>query len=332
MVTGGIVPDEGTTSEAAEPSPGAYKLYTPTQDEIRDLIAQSVAPGNSGWRVRSEDISSVDEIRPKPQWVQRVRRSDGDLVVKQQGRINADGSVKDSAEAFDTAQHEAEMLEAFGLRDVFFHQARRLVGCEHIDGPDLSAFTKDTSTYPLPNAAACTLMRNIVMDLQRLHDTEGVVQGDVRPHNIMLRDTRPDRMTTVFIDGENAYRRGNRKQTTTAISIPYSDRDTILTGFNTERGDVFGIGLSFYEIVTGGRYFFRDLCEYKGEAIKRDVVVKLLVDLQPKDVLDVLLFNVPSEYHPILTALILDRDLAKAKNAIDAIADSELDAILHYQG
>ena len=152
------------------------------------------------------------------------------------------------------ARREADVLNALDHPNIvrFFgqgHSAHLLM--EYLDGPTLRRLIRTSPQRRLSVANALRLAIHVGAALTHVHE-RGFIHLDVKPSNVIVVGGRP-----VLFDFSAARRRTDRPLGQAAGTDPYMAPEQCRGGQVTPASDVFGLGVTLYESLTG-RYPFPD--------------------------------------------------------------------------
>ena len=127
----------------------------------------------------------------------------------------------------------------------------RFLSMEYVDGAALRSWFEQSG--PLPLGTACRVGVEILEALQVLHDG-GVIHRDLKPENILLTEGG-----TVKI-ADFGLARGGGVQTVTATgdifgTIAYMPPEQARTARVDPRADIYSVGVTLYELLSGRRPF-----------------------------------------------------------------------------
>jgi eukaryotic-like serine/threonine-protein kinase len=133
-----------------------------------------------------------------------------------------------------------------------------LMFMEFIDGVSLA---KQMETGPVPPAQAAAIGAQVLDALAYAH-AHGVVHRDIKPANIMLTGGGGlDRKVVKLMDFGIAHMQADKRLTQTggAVgSISYMSPEQIRGAEPDPRSDIYSLGITLYEVVTGRRPFVAD--------------------------------------------------------------------------
>ena len=209
----------------------------------------------------------------------------GTVYLGQDPKINRRVAIKTMA-----LSEEFEASELEGVKKRFFHEAEVAgmlnhpnivtiydVGEEHdlayiamefLDGEDLTPFTKKPNLLP-----ATTTLKIIakVADALKYAHKRGVVHRDIKPANIMILKNKVVKVTDFGIAhiSEESKIKGVAVMGSPAYMSPEQLAGKILDG----RSDLFSLGVTLYELLTGERPF-------RGETLTK-LVFKIAKESHP---------------------------------------------------
>jgi tRNA A-37 threonylcarbamoyl transferase component Bud32 len=121
---------------------------------------------------------------------------------------------------------------------------------EHLEGESL-ADVVTRGPVPLPRAAA--ILHSVCKGLQRAHDL-GILHRDIKPENIFLERRSDGGENVKLLDFGLAQVLGDKRLTTAGqvFGTPeYISPEQAMGGEVTGRADLYGLGVLFYEMMTG---------------------------------------------------------------------------------
>ncbi len=139
------------------------------------------------------------------------------------------------------------ILPVYGIGET---DGRHWFAMEYVAGQDLAARLAEQG--PLPPRNAATVIRDAAKAIHHAHE-HGVIHRDVKPANVMLRD---DGRVTVT-DFGLAKHLGSGALTTTGLLVgtPYYMSPELVNAKGTQdvgpASDVYGLGVTLYELLTG---------------------------------------------------------------------------------
>jgi serine/threonine protein kinase len=146
------------------------------------------------------------------------------------------------------AQREAGILRAFAhpniVRYLGMDGPRHLL-MEFLDGSPLSRMVREKKKKRLPVADALRVGIHLGSALQHVHD-RGFVHLDIKPSNIIVVHGRP-----VLFDFGTARSRNGKRPHRPVGTDPYIAPEECLRERATPAADVFGLGVTLYELLTG---------------------------------------------------------------------------------
>jgi eukaryotic-like serine/threonine-protein kinase len=173
-------------------------------------------------------------------------------------------------------------------------EGRLFIAIEWVDGETISDLA---SRGPMPTADAVRIARDSALALAHAH-AHGVLHRDVSGRNIMVaRDGR-----VVILDFGLALRDGTSRITSSSATVgtmPYLAPEVILGSESSAQSDLYGLGVVFYEMLTG-------TLPFRGE---RPEAVLYAVVNEPLEACSKRCPDVPSEVEAIV-ARTLARDPA----------------------
>ncbi|MDR3058147.1 MAG: protein kinase [Prevotella sp.] len=128
------------------------------------------------------------------------------------------------------------------------------------DKVDVSSMTiSDISKLPLPEIMI--ILKTITHSLQMLHH-ENIVHGDLKPDNILIKETKRSKYTAKLIDFDNCYFSGNPFEVfdeivgdmtyySPELALFFTRDESIKTDMLQTKSDIFSLGIIFYQYLTG---------------------------------------------------------------------------------
>lgn len=147
-----------------------------------------------------------------------------------------------------------------------------------------SLSTRDIATLPLEKILI--ILKTVTHSVKILHDL-GIVHGDLKPDNILIKQTVTGGYTTKLIDFDNSYFSGlppENKEEVVGTPEYYSPElaHYIKSGETGEdkarltvQSDLFALGVIFTEYLTGEKPGFPKSCQYTWEAVNRGIAPEL---------------------------------------------------------
>ncbi|HUJ81779.1 MAG TPA: protein kinase [Candidatus Acidoferrales bacterium] len=160
------------------------------------------------------------------------------------------------------------------LRTAFTAENQLVMIMEYVDGETLAALIEDG---PIPVADALKYMDDALAALSYAHH-QNIIHRDVKPSNMMIT---PQGLLKLMDFG--IARSGNDQSLTvtgTALgSLNYMPPEQIQGGAVDARSDIYSLGISLYEIVTGKQPFKRDsdfaiMAAHMKETAKRPIELR----------------------------------------------------------
>jgi eukaryotic-like serine/threonine-protein kinase len=119
---------------------------------------------------------------------------------------------------------------------------------ELIDGPSLEAKLREG---PMPLSSAIRILDDVLGALAYAH-SRGVIHRDIKPPNILLTSRGMPKLTDFGI--ARATGSNNLTRTGNALgSVNYMSPEQIMSKPADERSDLYSLGVTFYEMLTGRR-------------------------------------------------------------------------------
>jgi serine/threonine protein kinase len=146
------------------------------------------------------------------------------------------------------ARREAAILETFQhpniVRYLGMNGAKHLL-MEFLDGTTLSQTMRQRTQKRLPLAPALRVAIHIGAALRHVHE-KGFVHLDIKPSNVIVVHGRP-----VLFDFGTARSLKGKRPPDPAGTDPYIAPEECLRERVTPAADVFGLGVTLYELLTG---------------------------------------------------------------------------------
>ncbi len=135
------------------------------------------------------------------------------------------------------------------------HQDRLYIAMELLQGRPLNDILKEQ--HRLPPAQSLHIMRQITGAVIQLHEKE-IIHRDIKPGNIMVISKDGDPDFVKLLDFGLAQSKYQSRITETGMligTIDYIPPEHITGSVLTASGDVYSLGVTFYEMLTGHRVF-----------------------------------------------------------------------------
>lgn len=193
------------------------------------------------------------------------------VVYKAQDQLNANRVVALKVlrkEQFDSDSGKRRFQLEGSIVDQFDHpgivrnlergeiEGSLYIAMEYVDGLPLNELLRQQG--PLPVSLAVQLMMQILDVLDHLHE-KGVLHRDLKPENLMI--SRGDPPQVKLLDFGLALRETQTRLTQSGMvmgTLYFLPPERIQAGESTAKGDVYGAGILFFEMVTGRRPFEED--------------------------------------------------------------------------
>ncbi len=151
-------------------------------------------------------------------------------------------------EAVLTAQFEHNNIVR--VEDLIEDQGVLFIRMEYVDGKDLAAIIQ--SQGPLPWQSALPIFKKVLTAMQHAH-TLGVIHRDIKPRNIML--TTATQEVKVLDFGIAKFLRSASQSTSATLlgigTLFYMSPEQVKGAVLDQRSDIYSLGVTFYEILTG---------------------------------------------------------------------------------
>ena len=146
----------------------------------------------------------------------------------------------------------------------------------YVEGEDLEDYLERQPDQRLPVAEAVSLITPIVSALVQLH-AAGIVHRDIKPANIVRFQGADGRPAVKLVDFGIARRAVDAGLTSAGYIIgtpPYMAPETLMAKPHTPVADVYAVGATLYELLTGGAPFGNGrLHEVMARALQEPVTV-----------------------------------------------------------
>ncbi|MGM0578837.1 MAG: serine/threonine-protein kinase [Myxococcota bacterium] len=207
--------------------------------DVRDRVARG--PATSVYRAVQPDAGDrLVALKVMDRVEDRLRARDGDLANPLWREASLSQSVRDPG--------IVRIFKTGRLPD-----GRPYVAMEYVEGPTLRERLRDG---PLPWREAATLMRQVSATVARLHGA-GVVHGDLKPSNLLLRPLSDGGVRVKLIDFGRARAPGrvatvdHREEDAEGGTPQYMPPEEAAGGATSRPGDVYALGAVLYEMLTG---------------------------------------------------------------------------------
>jgi tetratricopeptide (TPR) repeat protein len=143
--------------------------------------------------------------------------------------------------------------------DAGVQDGEAFMAMEYIDGFTLKQVVSKEG--PLPEKLIIQILRHVCAGLQYAHE-RGVVHRDIKSGNIMI--ARQDRRVKILDFGLAKVVTEAQQDHTQAIGTPfYMSPEQILGNELDQRSDIYSLGVTIYELITGTVPFFKGDLAYK---------------------------------------------------------------------
>ena len=131
------------------------------------------------------------------------------------------------------------------IREIFKHEDSLMFAMEYVQGESLAAFRKRKAK---PSASTIeTILKSLMLCVERVHE-QGVVHGDIKPSNIVLR--APD--DVVLIDWGSAFWFDDHESAPTSFTPGYSAPERHQDGNDlTPRCEIYSFAMTALCLITG---------------------------------------------------------------------------------
>ncbi|MGI5865662.1 MAG: serine/threonine-protein kinase [Myxococcales bacterium] len=137
-----------------------------------------------------------------------------------------------------------------GIHDLFPSSTRLYMVLEYVDGPTLASLLKEA---PLPWDVVATIGARVAAALEHAHHHK-LIHRDVKPANVMLSKPGEVKLTDFGIARDQVL--GDLTKTGYAVGTPSYMPPEVLTGERADaRSDIYSLGVTLYECVTGRNPF-----------------------------------------------------------------------------
>ena len=133
------------------------------------------------------------------------------------------------------------------ISDIGEEDGQQYLAMEYVDGVDLKRYIKENA--PLSNQDAVRIMGQILLAMRMAH-TRGIVHRDLKPQNVLLTKDGTAKVTDFGI--AKATSSNTVTSTATAMgSVHYISPEQAKGRFCDEKSDIYSLGITMYEMVTG---------------------------------------------------------------------------------
>ena len=169
-----------------------------------------------------------------------------------------------------------------------------LFGCTFMQfSPYVETFSKDTKSISRESIEKkLLLLRTLTNAIAMLHE-QRVVHSDLKPDNILVKETASKVLSAKIIDFDGSYISGNphpkdflhfdQSYMAPELSLYNQDDENIDKSMMTDKTDIFSLGIIFHEYITGKRPLIsgkeHNDIQYIGDALNSDCEVILSTDI-----------------------------------------------------
>jgi serine/threonine protein kinase len=199
------------------------------------------------------------------------------------------------------------------------------IAMEYVDGQTLAEFIRRRSPLSLPRKLS--IVEDIAAGLQHAHDA-GLVHRDVKPANVMI--ARNGLVKILDFGTAKMAADGSITRAGTIIGSPlYMSPEQILGGEIDRRADIFALGSTLFELLTGRKVFQGELSAVMEQIVHGSVpLVSTLVADAPaaldRVVQRALEKSADARYQDLKT---MRRDLARIRYEIELMPEEGSDAL-----
>ena len=184
--------------------------------------------------------------------------------------------------------HIVRIIERGEMDDCWY------IAMELLPGESLAQLVKRQGRLPVGDALE--IMQQIVDALKAIH-AQGIVHRDLKPENIMVSQCGGQRHFIKLLDFGLAITPAQSRLTMSGVvmgTIRYLPPERLRGGASTPAGDVYSVGVIFYEMVTGSKPFWS---EATGEVL--NCILKTY-PLQPREISS----EIPIELNSLIMAML----------------------------
>jgi len=232
----GIITKEGTVAKGLD-SRTLHKTFSGQKSsfsvgpEGRYSVEEKLGSGAMGVVYRAKDRSLDRQVALKelPQWLS----NDQDCVSR----------FRREAKALASLTHPYIVL----VYDLVEEDRRLWLVLEFVEGGALATYLRTHKQMPISEAAKLTAQ--IAQGLAYVH-SKGIIHRDLKPSNILLTSNRDPKISDFGI--AKLAKSSSLTQEGTPIGSPhYMSPEQAKGGSVDERSDIYSLGITFYEMLTG---------------------------------------------------------------------------------
>jgi hypothetical protein len=232
-----------------------FKLRTPIDQIARSRPQPKIKEHGTltGLKVREYDILDPIGKGGMGEVYKGWHRERGEMVAV---KVLAD-NLANKDKALVRFQREAEAIRQLDhphiihFYDFFKEDGRYFMMLEYVEGTSLESYWKANERFSLQDA--CKILRQVADALDYAHAHE-VVHRDVKPSNILLRTTggEPHVMLIDFGVAKLETLKSLTNTDTTLGTVGYMAPEQIIASKEvTKEADIYSLGVTLYEILTG---------------------------------------------------------------------------------
>lgn len=204
------------------------------------------------------------------------------------------------------------------LFDYFTEDRFRYMVEELVDGMSCDKFIKKQVMLPVP--LAMLIMQDACYGLKYAHSKK-VIHRDIKPGNILISRRGEIKITDFGIASDESEREDNLTKEGVALGTPaymppeqFEDSSSV-----DERADIYALGISLYEMITGTK-------PYPGEFTKENIaLIKKGKYLNPRKINK----EIPKDVERLINKMIKAKKKSRAKS-IDAVLKNVKKYLSHY--
>jgi hypothetical protein len=186
-------------------------------------------------------------------WLARHRDSDTDVAVKIVPIDDLSPELERRLRREPEIHHSLHHDNIVALHDWFREGDEFFLVLEYVRGRPLSAIIKEDG--PIPFERAREIMRGVLHAVAHLH-RNGIVHRDIKPANILIDERGRPRLTDFGI-AKFTWQQGETR-TQKGLGTPeYMSPEQIRGIGIDEQSDIWGLGITFFEMLTGRKPFSR---------------------------------------------------------------------------